>query len=98
MKTTDEKNNFLQNLLLWREKHIKDKQFVLLLSFLVGIFTALAAYILKFLVEYIMEFLTENFDTTGANWLYLVYPEVGIFVTGLFIRKIVRDDIGHGVT
>ena len=98
MKTTDEKNNFLQNLLLWREKHIKDKQFVLLLSFLVGIFTALAAYILKFLVEYIKEFLTENFDTTGANWLYLVYPVVGIFVTGLFIRKIVRDDIGHGVT
>lgn len=98
MKTTDEKNNFLQNLLLWREKHIKDKQFVLLLSFLVGIFTALAAYILKFLVEYIKEFLTENFDTTGANWLYLVYPVVGIFVTGLFIRKIVCDDIGHGVT
>ena len=98
MKTTDEKNNFLQNLLFWREKHIKDKQFVLLLSFLVGIFTALAAYILKFLVEYIKEFLTENFDTTGANWLYLVYPVVGIFVTGLFIRKIVRDDIGHGVT
>ena len=98
MKTTDEKNNFLQNLLLWREKHIKDKQFVLLLSFLVGIFTALAAYILKFLVEYIKEFLTENFHTTGANWLYLVYPVVGIFVTGLFIRKIVRDDIGHGVT
>ena len=98
MKTTDDKNNILQNLLTWREKHIKDKQFVLILSFLVGIFTALAAYILKFLVEYIKEFLTENFDTTGANWLYLVYPVVGIFMTGLFIRKIVRDDISHGVT
>lgn len=98
MKITEDKNNVLRNLLTWREKHIKDKQFVLILSFLVGIFTALAAYILKFLVEYIKEFLTENFDTTGANWLYLVYPVVGIFVTGLFIRKIVRDDIGHGVT
>lgn len=98
MRTTDEKNGFLQRLLSWREKHIKDKQFVLVLSFLVGIFTALAAYILKFLVGYIKTFLTENFDTTGANWLYLVYPVVGIFVTGLFIRKIVRDDISHGVT
>ena len=98
MKIADETNNFLQNLLVWREKHIKDKQFVLILSFLVGIFTALAAYVLKFLVDYIKEFLTENFDTTGANWLYLVYPVVGIFVTGLFIRKIVRDDISHGVT
>lgn len=98
MKTTDEKNGFLQRLLVWREKHIKDKQFVLMLSLLVGIFTALSAYILKFLVGYIKTFLTENFDSTGANWLYLVYPVVGIFVTGLFIRKIVRDDISHGVT
>ena len=93
-----EKLSLLERFLKWREKHISDKQFVLILSFLVGIFTAFAAYVLKFLVEYIKEFLTENFDTTGANWLYLVYPVVGIFITGLFIRKIVRDDIGHGVT
>ena len=93
-----EKLSLMEKFLKWREKHISDKQFVLILSFLVGIFTAIAAYILKFLVEYIKEFLTENFDSTGVNWLYLVYPVVGIFVTGLFIRYVVRDDIGHGVT
>lgn len=49
-------------------------------------------------MEYIKEFLTENFDSTGANWLYLVYPVVGILLTSLFIRKVVRDDISHGVT
>ena len=98
MKVVDEKNSLLQGFLHWRERHIKDKQFVLILSFLVGICTALAACLLKFLVEYIKEFLTENFDSTGVNWLYLVYPVVGIFLTGLFIRKVVRDDISHGVT
>ena len=98
MKVVDEKNSLLQGFLRWRERHIKDKQFVLILSFLVGICTALAACLLKFLVEYIKEFLTENFDSTGVNWLYLVYPVVGIFLTGLFIRKVVRDDISHGVT
>ena len=98
MNIADENNNLLQRLLVWREKHIKDKQFILILSFIVGICTALAAYVLKFLVEYIKEFLTDNFDSTGANWLYLVYPVVGIFLTSLFIRKIVRDDISHGVT
>ena len=67
-----------------------------MLSLLVGVFTALAAYVLKFLVEYIKEFLTNRFDPMGANWLYLVYPVVGIFITGLFIRKVVRDDISHG--
>ena len=94
----DEKVSLFQRFVNWREKHITDKQFTIFLSFLVGIFTALAAYLLKFIVEYIKEFLTDKFDTTGANWLYLVYPVVGIFITGLFIRKVVRDDIGHGVT
>ena len=98
MKTKADKFNILQNFITWREKHIPDKQFILILSLLVGVFTALAAYVLKFLVEYIKEFLTENFDTTQANWLYLVYPVVGILVTSLFIRKVVRDDISHGVT
>ena len=93
-----EKLSGFERFLRWREKHITDKQFTIILSFLVGIFTALAAYLLKFIVEYIKEFLTDKFDTTGANWLYLVYPVVGIFLTGLFIRKVVRDDIGHGVT
>ena len=58
----------------------------------------LEAWFLKFLVEWIKEFLTENFDSTGVNWLYLVYPVFGIFLTGLFIRYIVKDDISHGVT
>ncbi len=98
MNTNGDKCGLLSRFIVWRERHIKDKQFVLMLSFLVGIFTALAAYILKYLVEYIKAFLTENFDSTGANWLYLVYPVVGIFLTSLFIRKIVRDDISHGVT
>ena len=93
-----EKKSLFQRLLLWREKKIKDKHFILILSFMVGILTALAASLLKCLIEYIKHFLTENFDSTGVNWLYLVYPVVGILLTGLFIRNVVRDDISHGVT
>lgn len=91
-------NALLERFILWREKNIGDKRFILVLSFLVGICTATAALILKFLIHSIQNFLTENFDTTEANYLYLVYPVVGIFLAGLFVRKIVRDDIGHGVT
>ena len=98
MKTNEDKFQILSRFISWREKHISDKQFVLILSLLVGVFTALAAYLLKFLVEYIKELLTRNFETTEANWLYLVYPVVGILLTSLFIRKVVRDDISHGVT
>lgn len=93
-----EKSSWLDRFIRWREDNIKEKQFVLLLSFLVGIFTACAALLLKFLIHLIQTFLTNNFNTTQANYLYLVYPVVGIFLAGWFVRKIVKDDISHGVT
>lgn len=95
---TEEKKGFMRRLLLWREKHIKEKQLILILSFMVGIFTSVAALILKSLIHWIQNFLTDNFNITEANWLYLIYPVVGIFLTGLFVRKVVKDDISHGVT
>lgn len=82
----------------WREKHIPQNQFILLLSLVVGILSALAAYALKHLIHFIQHLLTGGFDAHTFNWLYLVYPVIGILITGLFIRKIVRDDISHGVT
>jgi len=93
-----EKISLLERFISWREKKIKEKQFVLFLSFIVGIFTACAAIILKSLIHLIQKFLTDNFNTTEANYLYLVYPVVGILLTGLFVRNIVKDDISHGVT
>ena len=93
-----EKISLLQRFIIWRENKIKEKQFILILSFLVGIFTAIAALLLKFFIHTIQNFLTDNFNTTEANYLYLVYPVVGIFLAGWFVRNIVKDDISHGVT
>ncbi|MEG2514229.1 MAG: chloride channel protein, partial [Bacteroidaceae bacterium] len=98
MNTPTAKMDLLQRFISWREKKIKEKQFILMLSFVVGICTAVAALILKFLIHLIQTFLTDNFTATQANYLYLVYPVIGIFLTGLFIRNIVKDDISHGVT
>ena len=70
----------------------------MLISFLVGIFTACAGLLLKWLIGQIEDLLTHEFVETGANWLYLVYPVIGIWLTMLFIKYIVRDDISHGVT
>lgn len=93
-----EKISLLQRFIFWREKHIQEKHFILMLSLVVGVFTAIAALILKFLIHLIQNFLTNNFNVTGANYLYLVYPVVGILLAGLFVRLIVKDDISHGVT
>jgi CIC family chloride channel protein len=82
----------------WRERNISAKNFTLILAVLVGLCSAFAALMLKTLIHAIQHFLTENFHANEANYLYLLYPVVGIFLAGLFIRYIVRDDIGHGVT
>lgn len=90
--------NLIAYLLRFRRRHLSDNQVLLLASFLVGLCTAAAALMLKSLIALIEHLLTSGFITNNANVLYLVYPVVGIFITMLFIRYVVRDDIGHGVT
>jgi CIC family chloride channel protein len=82
----------------WLHNHLSDRKLLFLLSFFVGVFTALAAYILKWLIEEISNFLFDDFDVDNTHWLLLVFPVIGILITSLFIKYVVRDDIGHGVT
>ena len=86
----EEKLSLLQRCIKWREANIKEKQFILILSFLVGIFTAFAALILKFFIHQIQNFLTDNFNATQANYLYLVYPVVGIFLAGWLYATLLK--------
>lgn len=88
----------LQKLVELRGRHISDRQFTLLLSFVVGFLAAVAGYVLHFIISEIQLLLTAGFDITSFNWMYLVLPVVGIYLTSLFVRYIVRDDIGHGIT
>lgn len=93
-----EENSLINRFVLWRQQHISERQFVLLLSLLVGIFTALVAILLKYLIHEIHQFVMIGVDETRQNYRYLITPVIGIFLTGLFIRNVIRDDIGHGVT
>ena len=98
MKEDAKRKGLLDRFIEWREKHVSQNQFILVLSFVVGVLSALSAFALKHLIHFIQHLLTGGFDAHTFNWLYLVYPVIGIFITGLFIRKVVRDDISHGVT
>ena len=90
--------NLLASILRWRRAHLNYNQFLIIISFFVGIFTALAGLVLKWFIHQIQHLLTYQFNVEHDNWLYLIYPIVGIWLTMLFIRYVVRDDIGHGVT
>lgn len=91
-------NGWFYKFLVWRANNIKEKYFVLIVSFLVGICTAASAIILKNLIHFIQHVLSVNFAADQVNYLYLLYPVLGILLAGLFVKYIVRDDISHGVT
>ncbi len=94
---TDQKL-WYEKMIAWREQHINHRQFLLLLSLATGIFAAFAAFLLKSSIHLIQHFLTESFSRNNVNFWYLVFPAIGILLTSLFVRKIVKDDISHGVT
>lgn len=90
--------SILTSFLVWRVKNIKERQFVLILSFIVGILSGLAAITLKNTIHYTNYFLTHRMNVDSGNLIYLAYPMIGIFLTVLFVRYFVRDNIGHGVS
>jgi len=98
VKPTETGKSWFDSVLLWREKYISERYFILLLSFVLGLATAIAAWLLKYLIHFIQHFLTEHASINGMNYLFLVYPVAGILLSGLFVKYIVRDDISHGVT
>lgn len=71
---------------------------MLVLALLVGFFASVAAYVLHWLIAVIQHLLTSEFNITSYNWLYLVFPVVGIWLTMLFVRYVVKDNISHGIT
>lgn len=79
-------------------KSLPERTLLLILAFVVGLASGLAAVVLKKLIELIHSGLTSWFDKPIDQYLYLVYPGVGMLLSFLFVKYVVRDDIGHGVT
>ncbi len=97
-KVTMNNKTWLLKIIDWREKHLTDRQFMVILSFLVGMLAALAALVLHNLIKWIEHLLTSGFNFESYNWLYLVFPVVGIYLTSLFVKYVVKDDISHGLS
>jgi CIC family chloride channel protein len=90
-------NNSLRSFNIWRLRVIPERTFIMILSVLVGGVSGLAAVILKNLIHSSITLLNDNFLNQGA-YSYLIFPIVGIALTLLFVKYVVRDDISHGVT
>ncbi len=91
-------NDLLMRFIVWREHHISERTFLIFLALLVGVFGGLAAQLLKFLIHTISNALTSHIDLHSGNYLYILLPTLGVVITALYVRFVVKDNISHGVT
>ncbi len=91
------KRKILKRLLIWRLHHINDRNFIMILSVVIGVLGGLGAVIIKNLVHLIQNLLTNSFALDYQNYLYFAYPTIGILIAVLFIKYIVKQHVGHGI-
>jgi CIC family chloride channel protein len=81
-----------------RFSHFSEKEKLIALSFVVGLLSGFAAILLKNIIHISSRFLTDDLDTLQENYHYFFYPAIGILLTYIFVKFVVKDDISHGVT
>ncbi|MFK7953670.1 MAG: chloride channel protein [Ekhidna sp.] len=91
-------SNIMIRFLVWRIKYISDNNFLLITAGLIGVFSGLAAVILKSVVHFIILKLELNQDLFGFSYIYLVYPLIGILLTVIVSKYLFKENLGHGIT
>ena len=89
---------WLKRFRTWRNDHISNRTFIVVLALIVGILSGLAAVLLKYLIHLIAGWLTASVTASRGNLQYLIFPVVGIFLSSIYVTYIARDNISHGVT
>lgn len=83
----------------WRMKKISNRNFLVVLAFVVGIVGGLAAALLKGMTHFIASSLQDDVEWHYKYSLYLIFPLIGIFLSVLFVRKFLRGKkLEHGIT
>jgi len=94
----DKRKRIINRIVAWRIKQIHERHFLYILSCFIGLLSGFAALLLKNLIHLVESELTHWLPEETGNFLFIIYPFIGIMLTVLFIRYVVRDDIGHGVS
>lgn len=83
-------------LLHWLRK-MPSRQLMIILSVIVGFLAGIVAVIIRGLVVWIEHLLTSGFAIDYSNYLYVVYPTVGVLLTVVFIKFLLRQPVRDGV-
>ncbi|MBI9033689.1 MAG: chloride channel protein [Bacteroidales bacterium] len=82
---------------IWRNKHVDEQYFLIIISAVIGLSSGLAAYILKSGVYFIEELLTARFHMESQNYLYVIYPLIGIILSVFLVKYLLNDRTRQGI-
>ena len=87
------KTSLLSQFLVWRARNIPKRQFILMLSVIIGFLTGLASVTLKNTAHFIQEQVQHGLFVDYFSPYYFVFPILGIMIT-VFVKKyIIRDKV-----
>lgn len=81
----------------WRKDHLSERQFTYVLAITIGFISGLVAIVIKNSVHGIQYLLTAGFFDEYRYFLYIIYPVVGILIAQWVIRKLIKQDVNHGI-
>jgi len=90
--------SLFRKFLIWRYKHISERQFVFILSVLVGFLAGMGTVLLKNLTHYIRLLLDLDFFKDYKNSLYFIFPIIGLFLVYVIKQAWLKKHIGHGIS
>ena len=88
----------LRKFLIWKYKHVSERQFVYILSVLVGFLAGLGTVLLKNLTHYIQLLFELDFFNNYQNSLYFIFPMIGLFLVYVIKQIWLKKHIGHGIS
>jgi CIC family chloride channel protein len=91
------KQTVLKQILIWRAKHISKKQFVYLLSIIIGFTAGMGAVVLKNLTHFIQHLLEAKLIKNYHHAFYFLFPILGLTLVYLGIKYIIRNKVSHGI-
>ena len=87
----------LRKFLIWKYKYISERQFIYILSILVGLLAGLGTVALKNITHFIQELLEGKFIKEIHHSLYFIFPIIGLFLVHFLIKYIIKRKVHHGI-
>jgi len=93
----EEEKSLLTRFLIWRLKYITHKQFVFLVSIVVGFLSGLGAVLVKNFTYLIQSLLEGTLVKDYHNAFYFIFPIIGFSLVYIYIKYILKRKVSHGI-